>query len=569
MQELVLNILKVLGSLGLFIYGMKVTSETLQRLAGDWISKHLQKSNKGNLFRSIINGTYLNGLIQSSTTSSAMTISLVNSGLLKLRQAMGVIMGINIGTSVTTWLIAMVGFKFILSNFSVLFIGLCFPFLFSKKEHLKNLAEFAIGIGILLLGAEFLKEMLPIINSQYDVLNKMPLILKDGYFSIILFLFLGFIVTYTLQSASGVMAIAVIFLSQGWLSLLATCALCLGENLAISLYTFNISKSGNIHAKRAALFHNIFNVSGTIIFTIFLPLVLLFVSNIVLSLAKLFPINDANKIIMSLPLFHVIFCISHTIIFSFFLTVIEAYLLRKYPTTGKGDEDFHLRFINTSLLATPELALLEAKKELQTFAKIIEQMGFAFSKLLFDKNGNTDLIVQKLMQREEQTDDIELEIANYLTKLSESELSAESSQKIRSMLSIANNLERVADIYYQMTKNYQRMAKMNLRFPEDSLHEIKEMLDLLLTATRQMRENLELETERVKLQESYDVELKINQKRKDYTNNNFDRLERNIYDPRAGVIYMDYISRIERIGDHLINVSEALVSTQGFIVKKV
>jgi len=568
MSDLILSILQVLGSLGLFVYGMKITSEALQRIAGERLAKLLQHNKPDSFFSGIIKGSFINGLVQSSTATSLMTISYVNAGLLSFNQSMNVIMGINLGSSVTAWLIAVIGFKFTLSNFSVALIGFFFPFIFSKKDILKNLAEFAIGLGILLLGAEFLKEIIPFLNANYNLSEWLMPFTHSGYLSIILFLIIGTIATYVLQSSSAVLAISLIFLIQDWLSLEAAAALALGENLGTAFNTYRIAKGGNIHAKRAAGFHLYFNVGGALWMFLFLPVFLAGIGKMINAFSIVMPISESNKIILALPLFHTLFNLTNIVLLTGFIPVVERYLLDKFPASGKTDEEFHLRYINNSLLATPELALMEAKKELQTFAKIIEQMSEALSTLLFEQNLNNELIIRKLMKREEQTDSLELEVANYLTKLSESELSREGSQKVRSMLNIANNLERVADIYYQMTKNFQRMEKMNVRFPDETMRDIKEMLNLLMTAIRQMRENMEQESDKLKLDRAYEIEEKIDIKHKELTNENFVRLEKGIYDPRAGVIFMDFVNRAERIGDHIVNVNESLVSTGDFLVKK-
>jgi phosphate:Na+ symporter len=555
--------------LGLFVYGMKVTSESLQRIAGERLAKMLQHNTPENFFSGALKGSFINGLIQSSTTTSLMTISFVNAGLLSFRQSMNVIMGINIGTAVTAWLIAILGFRFNLSYFSVALIGISFPLLFSKNYSLKSFAEFVIGLGILLLGAEFLKQVVPVLNANYDVVKHLSPITHSSYLSIIIFLAVGSIATLVLQSSSAVLAIALIFLSQNWLSLEAAAALALGENAGTAYNSYRLAQSGNIHAKRAAGFHVFFNAGGVVWMFLFMPVFLIAVGKMVNTFGLIIPLSESNKIVLSLPVFHTFFNLFNIVLLIGFIPVVERYLHDKYPASGKADDEFHLRYINTSLLATPELALMEAKKELQNFSKIIEQMSEALSTLLFENKGKDEQIIQKLMMREEETDKIELEVINYLTKLSESELSREGSQKVRNMLNIANNLERVADIYYQMTKNYRLMEKMNIQFSEETLHDLKDMLTLLYMAIRQMRQNLEIDGTQLKLEQSYEIEAHINTKHKELTRSNFDRLEKVIYDPRAGIIFMDFVNRSERIGDHIINVNEALASTSGFIVKKV
>jgi phosphate:Na+ symporter len=544
----------------LFVYGMKITSEALQRVAGERLAKLLQHSASDNFLKGIFKGIFINGLVQSSTATSLMTISFVNAGLLSFEYSMKVLMGINIGSAVTAWIIALLGFEFTLSYFSVGLIGFFFPFLFSKNSSLKNISEFAIGLGILLLGAEFLKEILPYLNTNYHLAEWLTPITHSGYVSIIIFILVGSITTYVLGSSSAVLAITLVFLGQGWLSIEAAAAIALGENIGNALKTNQSAKSGNIYAKRSAGFHMFFNIGGAVWMFLFLPAFLNIVDKLTGFVALFFHLNDNNKIILALPVFHLLFNIVNIILNTGLIPVVERYLLDKYPATAQTDEAFHLRYINHSLLATPELALMEVKKELENFAKIIEQMCEALSKLLFEKNLNDELIISKLMKREKQTDSLELEVANYLTKLSESELSHEGSNKVRNMLNIANNLERVADIFYQMTKSYQILKTMNIEFPAESQHDLKEMLHLVTLSIKNMRASLEA-ANKLNHDRAFEIEEKIDVKHKELTEGNFERLKKGLYDPRAGIIFMDLVNRSERIGDHVINVNEALQHT--------
>jgi phosphate:Na+ symporter len=569
LNELVLSILQILGSVGLFLFGMKTTSESLQRLAGERLAGLLQHYAPENLIKGILRGAFINSLIQSSSATSLMTISYVNAGLLSFRKAVNIMMGINIGTAVTTWILALIGSRYMLSSVSLVIIGLFFLLLFSRKNLLKNFAEFAIGFGILLLSTAFLKQSVVQFNAHYPFTAYLSPLINMHYLSILFFLFAGTFATILLQSPSSLLAITLIFFVEGWLSLEAAAALALGENAGTAFHCYRAAKHGNIHAKRAAGFHVFFNVGGVIWIFLFLPFFLALVRNFINVFSLAVPMSENMKMMLLLPVFHGMFHIFNIILWSGFIRVIERYLLDKYPASGKSDDEFHLRYLNNPLMATPELALLEAKKELENFARIIEQMSEALSALLFEKRGNEDAIIQKLMRREEQTDKLELEVVNYLTKLSESELSRTGSQKVRNMLHIANNLERIADIYYQMTKNHSRMEKMGIQFPAEAMHDLKDILGLLYIAIRQMRANMETESAMLKIDVSYEIEDRINAKHKQLTSVNFDRLEKGIYDPRAGVIFMDFINRAERIGDHIVNVNEALIATGEFIVKKI
>lgn len=567
---LITDILYMIGSAGLLVFGMKITSESLQRMAGEHLVRLLQPSeSKKNFLSGIWRGFTINALMQSSLVTSSTTISYASAGLLSFHDAMYILMGINLGSSLTAWFIALVNPFFSLTYLSVITVGAFVLFIFFRNYTLKNFAEFGVGIGIFLMGAGLLDEAVKAIQPSSHQDNAWQhLITHGGYLSVFIFLLIGGACSFFLQSSSSVVVLAMIFYIKKTISLDAAAAWVLGENMGTSLHSMLTARGGNIHAKRAAGFYIFFNIAGLVWIILFLPLFLEFTTAAieVLELNTSLPTSMTKG--LSIPLFHLLFNMVNILLLAGFIPVVERYLLDRYPTSSMADNEFRLRHPSHTLLATPELALVQAKKELQNFARIIEQMSEALSALLFEKGGNEALIIQKLTKREEQTDKLELEVISYLTKLSESELSQSSSMKVSNMLNMANNLERIADIYYQMTKNHKKLEKMNIRLSPEALHDLQELLHLLHMAIRQMRLNMEADASSVQLETAYEIERRINTKHKQLTALNFDRLEKGVYDPRAGLIFMDFINRAERIGDHIINVNEALASKEGFIVKK-
>lgn len=544
------DFLILLGALGLFIYGMKIMSEGLQKLAGNRL-RGVLKGMTSNRATGVLTGTFVTSVIQSSSATTVMVVSFVNAGLLTLSESMGVIMGANIGTTITAWLVAYLGFKVKIVPIATIMVGLSFPLLFVKKEQLKHLAEFIIGFGILFIGLDFLKDSVPDIKSNPQILEFLNQYTDSGYLSILLFIFIGTLLTVVVQSSSASTAITLIMLNQGWIEYDLAAAMVLGENIGTTI-TANIAASiGNVYAKRAARFHTLFNLIGVgwmlAVFPFFVP----FIETQALALG----LDDK----LGLALFHSSFNLLNVFLLLWFIPYLEKLVIRIQPSKGLGDEEFRLRYISAGLMSTPELSLAEAKKELQIFAKLIDKMSFSFTALLFQKHRDTEAIIEKIKKREEITDDLELELTNYLTKISESDLSRQGSERVRDMLSMANDLERMADIFYMMTKNYQRMDKQNIRFREDVVMELKGLMDKIHDAIKLMRKNMELDDpSQIDMEEVYDLEKEVKSMRKKLVKAHYNRLEKNLYTPMAGVVYLDYVVRGERIVAHIVNVNESL-----------
>ena len=429
-------------------------------------------------------------------------------------------------------------------------MGVSFPLLFASNDRLKQLAEFILGFGILFIGLEYLKDSVPDIKANPGILEFLRPYTSMGFWSTLLFVLIGTLLTIVVQSSSASTAITLIMLSEGWIEFPIAAAMVLGENIGTTITANIAALVGNVYAKRAARFHTLFNIIGVVwmllIFNQFVPFIKTTASSWGLT-------NE-----LTLALFHSGFNIINVSILIWFVPQLEKFIIKIQPSKGQVDEEFRLRYISAGLMSTPELSLTEAKKELQLFGKIIDKMAFSFSALLFERQKDPQAIIDKIKKREEITDDLEVELGNYLTKVSESDLSHKASEQVREYLSMANDLERVADIYYMMTKNYQRMVKQEIKLPEDSMQELKELLELVYSGIKVMRKNMELDKDDIVLKEVYQIESETKTLRKKLVKAHYDRLERNIYSSISGVVYLDYVVRAERIAAHVVNVNESL-----------
>ncbi|MEX2589124.1 MAG: Na/Pi cotransporter family protein, partial [Chitinophagales bacterium] len=468
MTYTILDFLQLIGSLGLFIYGMKIMSDALQKLAGEKL-RSLLRSVTSTTFSGVLSGFLTTALVQSSSATTVMVVSFVNAGILTLSESMGVVMGANIGTTITAWMIAIVGFKFESTTIALILTGLVFPLLFSRKAAFQNIASFIIGFAVLFLGLSLLQHTIPNIENNTQILDYFDPFINSGFLSTLFFIAAGIILTIILQSSSASMAFTMVILAQGWITFPLAAAMVLGENIGTTV-TANIASSiANVHSKRAARFHFFFNFLGVIWMAL---LLMPFIKGLDFVLSETFSASyslfDSNpesrqNATIALALFHTAFNVINTVFLFPLIPLFDRLLIRIQPTKDASDEEFRLQYISSGVMSTPELSLEEAQKELQNFGKVLDKMGYSFSALLFDNPKNKKNIIDKLKKREEITDDLELEIVNYLTKVSEFDLSFASSKIVRNMLSIANDMERVADIYYQMTRNYERMQKHNIK----------------------------------------------------------------------------------------------------------
>ena len=558
------DFLQLIGSLGIFIFGMKVFSDGLQKFAGGKL-RAILKGMTRNRLSGLFTGFAATTITQSSTTTTVLIVSFVNAGLITFIESTGVIMGANIGTTVTAWIVSIFGFQMKITPIAIALIGIFFPFLFFGREKLRNMAEAMIGFGILFIGLEFIKDAVPNIQDNPEMFAALDALTGYGFGSIVLFVFVGTILTLLTQSSSAAMAITLVMLFQGWITFPIAAAMILGENIGTTVTANIAALVGNVHAKRAARFHFVFNVIG-----VFWMIALInpFLHGIDAVMQFFQP--DVGSIFddtqqaraaatLGLSLFHTTFNVFNVLLLFAFVPAIIRLVERFQKDTDMENQAFRLKYISGGLMSSPELSISQVYKEVELFGRLIEKMHYSFSGLFFKKQKKQEKFLKKLAKREQITDNIELEISEYLTKVSRGNLTEEGTRRIRSIHSAINDLERIGDLYFQMSKTFERMMDLEVALPKDAVLEVSNYLDIILKAIKLMRQNMaEVNGKQISLEPAIELENEINSVRDQMKEAHYKRLEQGVYTSQAGVIFLDYITRLEKIGDHIFNVQEAL-----------
>ena len=564
--------LTLVGSLGLFLFGMKLMSESLQKVAGNRMRKILAAMTNSR-FKGILTGLLVTTTIQSSSATTVMMVSFVNAGLLSLIGAVGIIMGANIGTTVTACVISLLGFKISLSAFSLPIIGISVPFFFSKNSTKKSWGEFLIGFAILFIGLQYLKEAVPDVTRDPAAFHFLANFTKLGYFSVIVFVMIGTILTIVIQSSSATMALTLVLAYNGILPFELAAAMVLGENIGTTVTANIAAVVANVSAKRAARAHLIFNLFGVlwmlIVFHPFLRGIDLFMQKYysVSILATNLTIEQFESVKQAYPIalsiFHTTFNILNTLFLIGFASLIAKVATRMVRSDEDDDEEFRLKYIDTGLMSTSEISTMQAKKEIANFGLRIQKMFNFISPLLHDISlKKYDKQLQRIAKYEEITDNIEVEIATFLTKVSEGEMSHDSSREIRAMLKIIDDMESVGDVIYQISRVIDNNVQQKIEFTEKQRHGLNEMMELVKEAFVEMNKNLNQPYGTVKAEDAYDIENKINKKRDSLRHKHIDDLKEKKYKHKVGAYYSDIFSLTEKVGDYVVNVSEAIIEYQ-------
>lgn len=555
---LLMKILILLGSLAFFIYGMKIMSEGIQKAAGEKL-RQILGAMTSNRIKGIFTGFLTTTIIQSSSATTVMVVSFVNAGLLNLKESIGVIMGANIGTTVTAWLVAYLGFSVSISDYALPVFLFAIILMFTNKSTLKSWGETLAGFAIIFIGLEMLKAGVPDIKGNAEQLEFLKGLSNHGVFSVILFVIVGTVITVVVQSSSAAMAITILLCERGIIPFEMAAGMVLGENIGTTITANLAAIVGNVHAKRAARSHFIFNVFGVIwmvcVFYWFIDLV-----DYIVSLNYQSPKISQESRPIALAVFHTLFNILNVLILVWFTPFIAKLVIKMVPIKSSKDEEFHLDYISTGLMATPELFLLEAKKEVAKFGKITSRMSKFFQELMFekDKKKKTELY-DRVKKYEEITDRVEIEISRYLNECAENELSQDSTIKVRSMLAITNDLERIGDIFYQMSLSYQRKEDDRIWFSPKQRTNITNMLKLIDEAFEIMIANLNEEDKPITIDKAFQKEREINSLRDELRMEHLASIENSDFNIKSGIIYTDLIYSCEKVGDHIINVTEALI----------
>ena len=553
---------KIIGSLALLIYGMKAMSEALQKMAGSQL-RHILGTMTKNRFTGLLTGMFVTASVQSSTATTVMTVSFVNAGLLTLAQAISVIMGANIGTTFTAWIMTL-GFSFNMANivYPVFFFALL---LIYRKKH-RYVGDFLFGVAFMFFAISTLgatgKEM--DLSHNQSVISFFSSFDKDSYLTVFSFLGIGTILTFCMQSSAALMAITMVLCSSGVLPIYMGIALVLGENIGTTI-TSNIAAMGaNTQARRAALAHLSFNVFGVIwVLCCFYPFI-----DMVCGFVGVDPNADhinVARLSVVLAAFHTTFNVCNTAVLIWFIPQMEKFVCTIIkPNASKDEDDFRLRYIGGStLMATPELSVLEARKEIQSFADRIQRMFSMVRELLGVKN-DSDFV--KLFTRIEKyegiSDNMEIEIAKYLDKVSDSHLSDETKAKIRAMLRDISEIESIGDSCYNIARTLNRKERGKEDFTEKQYEHLHQMFELTDDSLTQMNVMLSGRRDDLDVNRSFNIENEINNYRTQLKSQNISDVNNHEYTYAIGTMYMDIVSECEKLGDYVINVVEARMGTK-------
>ncbi|WRQ32373.1 Na/Pi cotransporter family protein [Bacteroidales bacterium MB20-C3-3] len=561
-MEIVYQILKLLGSLGLFLYGMTLMSGALQKVAGEKMRSILAAMTSNSLKR-VLTGLFITAIIQSSSATTVMVVSFVNAGLLSLVQSVGVIMGANIGTTVTAWIISMLGFKFDISVLSIPLIGVGFTLMMFKSKKKKSVGELIIGFSLLFLGLTFLKDSVPDLRANPEVFEFLQGWTKYGYGSVLIFVLIGTLLTIIMQSSSATMALTLVMSSYGWIPFEMAAAMVLGENIGTTI-TANIAAAvANVSARRAALAHLVFNIFGVIWVLAFFRPVLSIVAKITISVFGLDPFVSSEATLYGVSFLHTLFNITNTLLLVGFTNQIVK-LVSYVIKTKDTEEVFRLKYIQGGVLSTAELSLSQAKSEITDFAKLAKQeFSYAREAMRLCNSDKFDELYAKIEHYEQITDKVELEIANYLNNVSEGELSEESGRRLQAMYKIISEIESLGDSGYNIARILNRLRVHKKNFSDDVCDKLDHMFDLLDRAFDHMINNLDKGYTKLDgISNAVDSEEQINEYRNLLKEEHLFNLENNKYGYQTGVYYMDIVAECEKAGDYMINVSEAIIEIQ-------
>lgn len=565
----------------MFLYGMNMMSSGLQKAAGTRLRNFLSAMTS-NPFKGVLTGLGITSVIQSSSATTVMVVSFVNAGLLTLAQAISVIMGANIGTTVTAWLVSWLGFKADISILAVPLMALGFILSISKKNRNRNISELIIGFSLLFLGLSLMKNSVPDLSSNPEVLSFIQGWQGHGFGSVLIFLVFGTILTLVLQSSSATMALTLIMLNMGWIRFDMACAMVLGENIGTTI-TANIAAAvGNASAKRAALAHTVFNVFGVVwalaLFPYFLKLIGIITSGVfgipdpsaagfTITVEKaadgaMLQTDTQTSALYGLSMLHTLFNTINTCILIWFIPFIEklVYLVIK-DSHSKDDNTFRLKYIEAGPLATPELATEQAFSEIIHFAQI-SRNGLGYARAAINENDpdKFEELRLKLVKYEEISDSIEYEIATFLNAVSAEEISERTSLMVKGMYKIIGELESLGDSGESISRILSRKNIHHKSFDAEAIKKLNAMTDLIDKTYDVMIENMHLafEGKLTEISNAYACEDRINNLRNNLRDEEIESIENERKNYQTSVYYMDIISEFEKMGDFMINISQSL-----------
>jgi phosphate:Na+ symporter len=546
------SIFEIVGALGVFLYGMRVMSDGIQKVAGDRLQSVLNFMTKNRVI-AVFSGFMITAIVQSSSATTVMIVSFVNAGLLNLTQSIGVIMGANIGTTVTTWIVSIIGFKFKIAAFALPIIAIGLPLMFSKKTRYKELSEVFIGFGLLFLGLMFLKNAVPDIKSHPEFLEFLKNYTEMGFLSYLIFLAAGTILTIVVQSSSAAMAITVTMAFMGWIDFKTSAAIVLGENIGTTVTAYLAAIGTSVNARRAARAHLLFNIFGviwvTFIFSYFVDFILA-IAPWDSSLQENLPLN--------LSLFHTVFNVSNTLIsmplLSYFAIVVTKLIKESDEDISK---EYKFKFVSTAFQETPQVHVINAKAEVAKMAKVTREMISIFTEIFSNPEKKMGGYVVKAKELENLTDKMQEEISDYLVECFKEDLSQRNINDITAMMRIAHELENIGDASYKLVFITRKKYEKKIKFTDEAMNEIKDFTVLVASFVDFCINHLGNNFSKEDLKQAYNLEEDVNQFRNRLNKNVRHRLKQGAY-VRGELFYLDISKYLEHIGDHSLNIAQAL-----------
>lgn len=555
-MNILLDILSIVGALGLFIYGMKVMSDGVQRAAGATMRRVVGAMTRSRA-RGVFTGVLTTSLIQSSSATTVMVVSFVNAGIIKLREAIAVIMGANIGTTITAWVIAFALGRVDIREFALPMIGLALPLLFIKKAHLRYSGEVVIGFALMFIGLQLLQGTIPNLRTSPQILDFFASEAQVDIWNILYYVLLGTVAAVVLQSSTAAMALTLTLMTGGIIPVEFAAAMVLGENIGTTVTANIAAVVANRSAKITARAHTVFNVLGVAWMIVILPFV---VHALDTSLDSFFPDfqNQDGKYALMIAILHTGFNVINTALWVAFIPFVET-LASKLVRGESGKDRYNLEYIGSPVMGTPELAILGAQKEMRRFAKVTLSMNETLMRLLETSDPDDRMhLLDELRRTEEVTDRFERNASRYLNTLSQEEVSDLISRKVQGLLSAANDLERIGDLYYQIALNLEAKNKQKVYFIPKQRQSLKEMTVLLREAFEIMLDNLRVGLERVDASEAKRKELQVNEMKNTLRLRHIKDQTKDKYTLESGVFYSDTFTALEEIADHIFSVSEGL-----------
>lgn len=586
MNYSIIDFISLLGAVCLFLYGMKVMSEGLQKAAGDRLRNILGVMTK-NRAMGVITGMAITALIQSSSASTVMVVSFVNAGLMTLQQAMAVIFGANVGTTFTTWIISAFSFEVNISDYSIILLAIGVPMLFMKRSSVKSLGEFLIGFCLLFMGLDLINRFVPNLQENPELLHSMANYTSMGFGSVLIFFAIGVIITMVVQSSAATFAVTLIMCSQGWISFELGCAIVLGGNIGTTITPVLASLGGNLAAKRTAMGHVLFNVIGSVVaLCVFYPFMEL-VGGITAEFQGLNPMDITraqeagiepsrlfspdggltsyaqSSVALGLAIFPTVFNTINLSIMIWFTNLYVKAVRWLMPAHKRDKEDeFSLKFIGRGILKASELDITQAQKEIAVYGERVKRMLDMARDMIHTDNNDEHYIkvYSRIEKYEDISDRMEIEIGKFLNHVAEGRLSPEGKMRVAGMLRVISEIESIADGCYNIAKTLDRRDRCHVKLDDRILHEIDNMYDLVEEGMDNMLELLrEMETPSDSLIiKAYNKEREINNYRNRLRDTNIDNINNHLYDYQEGIFFMDLIGEAEKLGDYMINVVEGV-----------